>query len=81
MNLEDFIYFLKTLKNKPMSAYVPGPPFSRLLGSGYSGHLHSSMALPSRLRKTGELPIQFGHTEAPRNLCPPPPYSPLPTSP
>lgn len=53
MNVEDFIYFLKTLKNKPMSAYVPSPPFSKLLGRGYSGHPQSFSALVSRLQKTG----------------------------
>lgn len=75
-------YFLKTLKNKPMSAYVPSPPFSKLSGRGYSGHPQSSSALHSRLQKTGELPIQFCHTQAPKEpLCPPPPSSPLPTSP
>lgn len=31
-----------------MSAYVPNPPFSKLLGGGHSGHPQGSSALSTR---------------------------------
>ena len=42
--LEGFI-FKKTLKNKPMSSYVPYPPFSRFMG-GVGGTLRAPQHSP-----------------------------------
>ena len=39
------LFLKKTLKNKPMSAYVPNPPFSRFMG-GVGGTLRAPQHSP-----------------------------------